>query len=113
MPSPSVLTNGILHAPLQVSARQVVFTDIHVGHGCVLQLLGEGFPGLQADLKILPSIQGPDAALLQDLRQPQELLIKHALQDCSKTPLKIKQLLKASRGLSGEGAACQTCPADM
>lgn len=84
--SPSVVTNGVLHAPLEVSASQVMLADVHVSHGCVLQLLGKGFPGLQADFKVLSSIQGPDAPLLQDLCQPQELLIKHALQ-------KIKQAL--------------------
>ena len=83
-PSPSVATNSLLHAPLEVSASQVMLADIHVGHSCVLQLLSKGFPGLQADLKVLPSIQGPDAPLLQDRCQPQELLIKHALQKYSK-----------------------------
>jgi len=57
----------------------MVLTDVHVGHCSVLQLLCEGLPGLHADLKILPCIQCPDATFLQDLCQPQQLLIKHAL----------------------------------
>ena len=46
----------------------------------MLQLLGESLPSLQADLKVLSSVESPDAALLQDLCQPDQLLIKHALQ---------------------------------
>lgn len=92
--TPSVLANGVLHAPLQVCARQVVLADIHVGHSRVLQLLGEGFPGLQADLEVFAGIERPDAALLQDLHQPQQLLVKHALsrlQQAGWTHLKLCQ----------------------
>ena len=56
-----------------------MLTDVHVGHCSVLQLLCELLPGLHADLKVLSSVQCPDATLLQDLCQPQQLLIKHAL----------------------------------
>ena len=52
---------------------------IHVGHCSVLQLLCELLPGLHTDLKVLSSIQRPDATLLQDLCQSQQLLVKHAL----------------------------------
>lgn len=67
--TPPIVTDGILHAPLQVCACKMVLADIQVGHGGVLQLLGEGLPGLKADLKVLPSVQGPDAALLQNFSQ--------------------------------------------
>lgn len=59
--------------PMQPSMHAVVMlTDIMIGLGCVLQLLSIGFSGLQADLKVLSSIQSPHAPLLQDLCQPQE-----------------------------------------
>lgn len=77
--SPPVVPDSFLHTLLQVCARQVVLADIHIGDCSVLQLLGELLPGLQADLKVLPSIQRPNAALLQHLHQSQELIVKHAL----------------------------------